>query len=504
MGCLRKMREWIWYGSGVGKEKGDDPIDAINHMMSFLTVVVTSRTYISGASGNNYGKQRTVICYHCKGEGHMSKHRTKPKRKRDDPWFKDMAAVQNSNSPAQQDALILSAIEQLKTQVVNCTKINLDKKNINHILTVELERYKEQVRILKKGQNVDLKHKDNISDSCAQSVEIDHLKQTISEHLKEKESLMQTVTLLQNDFQKEESRNIDREIALEKKIKELNNIVFKTNQSPQNVHMLMKPQIFYDRTTKQALSFQNPFYLKKAQQLKPKLYDGNVIEKSNAIVIRDFEETLMLAEESQPTPFNRPTKVKVPKELPKVSMVNTSLKKIKHHLASFDVVVKERTTTTTITKGIDNSFSQQSTLSFDQLFEINELNAQSQEKDMVIKKLKERIKSLSVNLKSAENSDLNARLQEKVLVITALKENLRKLKGKAVVDEAVISHPIDPELLKVDVAQLAPKLRNNMTVHSDYIRHTQKETATLREIVEQGRSLNPLNNSLDYVCKYTK
>ncbi|GKF34114.1 hypothetical protein Tco_0107314, partial [Tanacetum coccineum] len=36
------------------------------------------------------------------------------------------AAVQNSNSSAQQDALILSVIEQLKTQVVNCTKINLD------------------------------------------------------------------------------------------------------------------------------------------------------------------------------------------------------------------------------------------------------------------------------------------------------------------------------------------------------------------------------------------
>ncbi|GKB22942.1 hypothetical protein Tco_0862343 [Tanacetum coccineum] len=63
--------------------------------------------------------------------------------------------------------------------------------------------------------------------------------------------------------------------------------------------MLMKPQFFYDHTTKQALYFQNPFYLKKAQQLEPKLYDGNVIEKTNAIVIPDSEETLMLAEESR-------------------------------------------------------------------------------------------------------------------------------------------------------------------------------------------------------------
>ncbi|GKB74376.1 zf-CCHC domain-containing protein [Tanacetum coccineum] len=459
-------------------KQGDDPIDAINHMMSFLSAVVTScylttnnqlrnyRTYTPGASGGNFGKQRTVICYNCKGEGHMSKKCTKPKRKQDDSWFKDkvlltvitqndayqaddldaydsncdelntakvalmanlshygsdalaeyvtesqQAAVQNSNSSAQQDALILSVIEQLKTQVTNCTKINLDNKSVNDTLTAELERYKEQVKVLKEGQNVDLKSKDNVSDSCEQSVEIDRLKQTLSEHVKEKESLMQTVTLLKNDFKKEESRNIDREIALEKKIKQLDNIVFKRDQSAQTVHMLTKPQFFYDHTTKQALGFQNPFYLKKAQQLEPKLYDGNVIKNTSTIVIPDSEETLVLAEESRskmllkqqdpmmlekkvnttpvdyaalnqlsqdfetrfvpqtelsaeqafwsqnsmnssdPTHSCRPTKVEVPKELPKVNMVNTSLKKLKHHLAGFDMVIKERTTATAITEG---------------------------------------------------------------------------------------------------------------------------------------------------------
>ncbi|GJX08795.1 hypothetical protein Tco_0196727 [Tanacetum coccineum] len=171
------------------------------------------------------------------------------------------ATVNNSNSFAQQDALILSVIEQLKSQVINCTKINLDNKSVNDSLTAELERYKEQVKVLKEGQNVDLKSKDNISDSCEQSVEIDRLKQILSEHVKEKESLMQTVTLLKNDFKKEESRNIDREIALEKKIKQLDNI--------------------------------------KAQQLEPKLYDGNVIKNTSAIVIPDSEETLMLVEESR-------------------------------------------------------------------------------------------------------------------------------------------------------------------------------------------------------------
>ncbi|GJW18120.1 hypothetical protein Tco_0025556 [Tanacetum coccineum] len=223
----------------------------------------------------------------------------------------EQSNVMNHSKTKITNALILSMIEQLNTQVANCTKINLDNKSVNDILTVELERYKEQVKVLNKGQNVDLTSKDNVSDSCAQYVEIDHLKQTLSKHLKEKESLMQTVSLLNDDFKKEESRNIDREITLEKRIKQLDNIVFKRDQSAQTVHMLTKPQFFYDHTTKQALGFQNPFYLKKTQQLEPKLYVGDIIEKTNPIVIPNSEETLMLAEKSRLGPVeNRLTMVR--------------------------------------------------------------------------------------------------------------------------------------------------------------------------------------------------
>nr|GFA62056.1 hypothetical protein [Tanacetum cinerariifolium] len=144
---------------------------------------------------------------------------------------------------------------------------------------------------------------------------------------------------------------------------------------------------------------------------------------------------------------------------------------------------------------------------------INDLKAQSQEKDTVIMKLKERIKSLSGNVKEEkikreleEIETINIELdhREKVLVITTLKDTLSILKGKDVVNEAVSLHSINPELLKIDVALLAPRLRNNRTAHNDYLKHTQEKAATLREIVENERLLNPLNTSLDYACKYTK
>nr|GEY80890.1 putative RNA-directed DNA polymerase [Tanacetum cinerariifolium] len=190
----------------------------------------------------------------------------------------------------------------------------------------------------------------------------------------------------------------------------------------------------------------------------------------------------------------------------------------------------------------NNLFSQQSAPTFDQLFEINDLKAKIKKEleeiktinieldhrvtklvaknkhlKQTYKQLYESIKSSrvrskeqcddlikKVNIKSAKNSDLNVSLQEKVLVITALKEKLSKLKRKAVVNEVVTLHPIDPELLKIDVAPLAPKLRNNMTSHNDYLKHTQEETATVREIIKNERLLNPLSTSLDYMCKYTK
>nr|GFB15091.1 hypothetical protein [Tanacetum cinerariifolium] len=104
--------------------------------------------------------------------------------------------------------------------------------------------------------------------------------------------------------------------------------------------------------------------------------------KTNAIVIRDSEETLMLEDKShsnmlqkQKDPMMSEKKVNTKpidyaalnqlsqdfktRFVPQTElsaeqvfcMVNSSLKKLKFHLASFDVVVKERTTATSITEG---------------------------------------------------------------------------------------------------------------------------------------------------------
>ncbi|GJU33144.1 integrase, catalytic region, zinc finger, CCHC-type containing protein [Tanacetum coccineum] len=691
---------------------------SLNNGETNFFVAGTFMTYTPGASGSNSGKQRTVICYNCKGEGHMSRQCTKPKRKRDDSWFKEKVLLVQAQAHGQilneeeldfwqiQIFLKLECCESfqrlkynqcrisfpyshLKLSSSNCTKTNLENKSVNDTLTVELERYKEQVKVLKEGQNVALRSKDNVSDACAQSKA-----QQSKPKLYVGDIIVQTNPIVIPDS--EETLALAEESRSKMLLKHKDNMMLEKKKQVDTT------PIDYAALNQLYKDFPTRFVPQTELSVEQAFWSQNSVNSS------------------EPTLSIRPTNVEVPKELPKVSMVNTSLKKLKHHLANFDVVVKERTTPTAITEGSwgfehtkacfrdeiipfvkalkdlfstfnqhlvdelsevqnvfyqmeqaveqhriesktfevkmnqvlnenerlleqvmskdivnllvnpsvendsvnvhecqkclkletelqtdfvkretydklfksftilekhcislevdtqlkqeifqrENSVSNQSVPSFDQLFELNELKAQSQEKDTVIKKLKERIKSLSgkmdkdkikqdfeeietinieldhrvtkliaenehlkqtykqlydsikparirskeqcddlinqVNIKSAEISDLNASLQEKALAITALKDELRKLKGKALVDNNVSNHPSDPELHQVNVEPITPKLLNKRTAHSAYIKHSQEEAAVLRDLVDHIKANYPLDPLLESACKYTK
>nr|GFC62767.1 hypothetical protein [Tanacetum cinerariifolium] len=62
-------------------------IQPIQGRQNFVSVG-SSRPFTS-RQGGAPGKQRVITCYNSKGEGHMSKKCTKPRRKRDAEWFKD-------------------------------------------------------------------------------------------------------------------------------------------------------------------------------------------------------------------------------------------------------------------------------------------------------------------------------------------------------------------------------------------------------------------------------
>nr|GEV19200.1 integrase, catalytic region, zinc finger, CCHC-type, peptidase aspartic, catalytic [Tanacetum cinerariifolium] len=129
-------------------------------------------------------------------------------------------------------------------------------------------------------------------------------------------SQAQTIISHNAAFQTEDLDTYDSDyddLSTAQAIKKLDNIVYKVGQSAQTVHMLTKPQSFYNNVHKQALGHQNPFYLKKAQRIKPTLYDGIIIsEKHVAMHVIDDEETLILEEESR---SKMSEKVKDPKAI---------------------------------------------------------------------------------------------------------------------------------------------------------------------------------------------
>ncbi|GJU32297.1 hypothetical protein Tco_1175886 [Tanacetum coccineum] len=337
---------------------------------------------------------------------------------------------------------------------------------------------------------------------------------------------------------------MDKEIVLENQNKELENILCKLYRSTQAIHMLTKSQVFYDNTHKQALCYQNPFYLKKAQRIKPTLYDGSIIAKElDVIFMIDDEETLILEEESRSKMLDKQNDPISIKHKINISPIDYSkLNKLKEDFSKrfvtkkelfgeqafcFDKVVKKRTTSDAITtdeitkvqtvfnqieavvdqcsvdknafeiqikqlsidndqllKQImfqesvhiavnsvdilnvnkscvdecnkcleletkllkkkdliekdDNFRENENAPTFNQLFEINELKAQSQEKDTVIRKLKDRIKSLN-GKDSVENvkKDIDETETINIELEHTLKNELRKLKGKNIFDTAV-------------------------------------------------------------------
>ncbi|GJR52322.1 hypothetical protein Tco_1402843 [Tanacetum coccineum] len=393
------------------QHSGEDPIECINKAMAFLSAVASrfppSNNQIRTLS--NPRNQATIQ----DGEGHMARQCTQPKRPRNVAWFKEKsmlaeaqeagqildeeqlafladpgiskvpdvqemqyseqtriddfqdneihsdsniipyfqylhesqnAVIQDTNPSAPNDLLVLSLVEQMTDHVAHLDKENQTNKmgKINRFSNGDLIR-------------------DRNAKLAAFQQEIDTLKETLSNNVKEKESLSKTLTVFKTESKEKESKYIDNEIVLGKQNKEL-----------------------------------------ETQRIQPTLYDGSVIAKEHAVIsVIDDEETLILEEESRPkmldkqndpisiekkikiSPINyskfykikedfgkrfvtqkelsteeafwlkhsslsetpikshTPIRIEAPSELPKVSLVNESLKKLKYQLANFDKVVKQ-------------------------------------------------------------------------------------------------------------------------------------------------------------------
>ncbi|GJX65830.1 hypothetical protein Tco_0300173 [Tanacetum coccineum] len=112
------------------------------------------------------------------------------------------AVIQDTIPSTPNDLLVISLVEQMTDHIAHLDKENQTNKMVNESLTVELERYKERIAIFKQRLNVDLNQREKLRDSQMDDLirdknakleafqqEINTLKETLSNNVKEKEFL---------------------------------------------------------------------------------------------------------------------------------------------------------------------------------------------------------------------------------------------------------------------------------------------------------------------------
>ncbi|GJX26361.1 retrovirus-related pol polyprotein from transposon TNT 1-94, partial [Tanacetum coccineum] len=363
--------------------------------------------------------------------------------------------------------------------------------------------------------------------------------------------------------------------------------------------------------SKMLLKQQDPMVVEKKVNTKPADYvalnklaqdfDKRFVPQSELPVDNTKPVDYTYVPPLDPSPSSTTNKVEVPKELPKVVKERTTVTSItegtwgfEHTKACFrdeiipfvkalkdifnnfdqylideltevqtifiqmEQAVEQHQVDTQLNQEIfqrENYVSNQGAPNIDQYFELIELKAQSQEKDEVIIKLKERIKSLSgnvnadkvkmdmdeietlnieldhrvskliaknkhlkqtykqlydsikparvrskeqydelinqVNQKAVQIFDLNEKLHEQGLVITALKNYLRKLKGKALVENAVTTCSVDPAMLKIDMKPITPRLYTKLI--QELLKHISKTCPSINNSGEQLVVVTPTN-----------
>ncbi|GKA70771.1 hypothetical protein Tco_0776910 [Tanacetum coccineum] len=321
---------------------------------------------------------------------------------------------------------------------------------------------------------------------------------------------------------------------------------------------------------------------KSRSKMLDKQNDLISIEKKIKISPIDYSKLNKIKEDfGTPITSHTPVRIETPIELPKVSLVNESLKKLKYQLANFDKVVKKRLTFDAITAGswgfehtkecflteiipflkvLKDTFNAFDKTLLDEITEVQTIFNQMEaavdqcsvdknifeiqikqlriDNDQLLNQIMSQeivlivanyvdicdVKKSSVNdckkcleleielfkkkdfvEKETYDKLVKTQSQEKDTVIRKLKERIKSLSGKDSVEN--VKKDIDEiETINIELEHkpISPWLKNNRDGHEVYIKKTIEYVVTLCGFVERARTQYPSEPLLEYACMFTK
>ncbi|GJW45973.1 retrovirus-related pol polyprotein from transposon TNT 1-94 [Tanacetum coccineum] len=219
----------------------------------------------------------------------------------------------DNNDLAKERDFLASLIEKLKYEIDDSkNKANNELSKTNQLMFKDLKKFQAEL-----DRYHDVNYASKVAIDCAKAKgdlmsykmeseksfnkytrKINDLNQTISEMKKELFAHQETISIMSQEkeaqikfYKTREDKEIEKVIALENKVKALDDIVYKTGQSVQTMNML-------NHNCK--TSFVKPEFLKKAQRANPRLYDISCYNDNLALMLAlESNKMIRLAQESR-------------------------------------------------------------------------------------------------------------------------------------------------------------------------------------------------------------
>nr|GEU51654.1 hypothetical protein [Tanacetum cinerariifolium] len=343
------------------------------------------------AEGTRNGNQ--ARCYNCRGLGHITRNRTARPRRRDDAYLQTQLLISQK-----EEAGIQLQAEEFDFMATAGDLDEIEEVNANCILMVNLqhastsgtqldnapvydtngsaevqlndncydnekfntftqeEHYTDLLEPIPKPQLVPQNdnHVTSVAPSIVQSGGTVETSSAPNEETQKSSisSLMEEKKRLKHDFKTQEDKFLDKEVDLEAKIKDFENIPLKRDQTVQTMHMLNpKPDSFYHPNQKMALGMSVTPHVDKPKlsavtphskklhasilsHSVPQPREFNVMKHRNVIALKMFKIN----------PYQTPRVDLVPNKQSSVSIRTNSITNSQRH-----VIVKENMSSNTVT-----------------------------------------------------------------------------------------------------------------------------------------------------------